>query len=73
MKGAPGRQETPKGPVDFMVMEFIDGETLAETLTKGPLLLHLGTQAVDALDKAHRAELVHRDVKSGNMMLSDLG
>ncbi len=59
---------------DFLVMEFIDGQTLAERLTKGPLpadeLLRLATQIVDALDKAHRCGIVHRDLKPGNIMLT---
>ena len=72
-----GKQDTDRGSVDFMVMEFIDGETLRERLATGPLPLQealgLGMQAADALDKAHRAGVVHRDVKPGNMMLSELG
>ncbi len=60
--------------VDFLVMEFIDGETLAERLTRGPLptaeVLKIGTQIADALEKAHRAGIIHRDLKPGNIMLT---
>ncbi len=60
--------------MDFLVMEYIDGPTLAERLTKGPLpqdeLLRLATQITDALDKAHRSGIVHRDLKPGNIMLT---
>ena len=63
--------------VDFLVMEYIDGETLADRLTKGPLpldqALAYGIQITDGLDKAHRAGIVHRDLKPGNMMLTKLG
>ncbi len=63
--------------IDFLVMEFIDGQTLAERLSKGPLptdeLLRLATQIVDALDKAHRSGIVHRDLKPGNIMLAREG
>jgi serine/threonine protein kinase len=67
----------PLGPVDFMVMEYIDGVTLAERLDKGPLpfpdVLRYGIQIADGLDKAHRAGVVHRNVKPGNLMLGPLG
>ena len=63
--------------VDFLVMEFIDGKTLAERLTGGPIptdgLLRLAVQIADALDKAHRAGIVHRDLKPGNIMLTREG
>jgi serine/threonine protein kinase len=51
--------------IDFMVMEYVEGETLAERLKKGALpldeVLEYGVQISDALDKAHRQGVVHRD------------
>ena len=59
------------GP-DYLVMELIDGETLAARLRKGPLpmqdVLRYGAQIADALTEAHRAGIVHRDLKPGNVM-----
>jgi len=63
--------------VDFLVMEYLDGETLAARLTKGPVpaqeLLTIAIQVADALDKAHRQNLIHRDLKPGNIMLTKSG
>jgi serine/threonine-protein kinase len=63
--------------VDFIVMECIEGETLAARLEKGPLpreqVLKYGIQIADALDKAHRSGVVHRDLKPGNIMLTASG
>ena len=63
--------------IDYLVMEYIEGETLAERLKKGarPLdkALEYGIQIADGLDKAHRAGIVHRDLKPGNAMLTKLG
>src|SRR5215469_17014116 len=57
--------------VDYLVMECVEGETLAKRLEKGPLpleqVLKYGAQIADALDKAHRAGIVHRDLKPGNI------
>src|SRR6516225_9646750 len=63
--------------VDYLVMEFVEGETLAKRLEKGPLpleqVLKLGGQIADAMDKAHRSGVVHRDLKPGNIMLTSTG
>jgi eukaryotic-like serine/threonine-protein kinase len=61
----------------FLVMECVEGETLAKRLEKGPLpleqVLKYGTQIADALDKAHRSGVLHRDLKPGNIMLPASG
>jgi serine/threonine protein kinase len=63
--------------VDYLVMEYLQGETLAEHLAKGPLPLDLtlrcGLEIADALDKAHRQGIVHRDLKPGNVMVTKAG
>ncbi len=63
--------------VDYLVMECVEGETLAKRLEKGPLpfeqVLKIGTQIAEALDKAHRNGIVHRDLKPGNVMLTATG
>jgi eukaryotic-like serine/threonine-protein kinase len=63
--------------VDYLVMEYLEGETLAQRLTKGPLptdqLLRCATEISDALEKAHRQGFVHRDLKPGNIMLTKSG
>ena len=62
---------------DFLVMELVEGETLAARLERGPLpaeqFLKVGVQIADALEKAHRAGIVHRDLKPGNVMLTKSG
>lgn len=62
---------------DFLVMEYLEGETLADRLKKGPLateqVLKIATEIADALEKAHRAGVVHRDLKPGNVMLTKSG
>jgi len=62
---------------DFLVMEFLQGETAAERLKRGklplPELLKIGMQVADALDKAHRKGVVHRDLKPSNIMLTKSG
>ncbi len=63
--------------VDFIVMECLEGEALAARLEKGPLrlaqVLQYGTEIADALDKAHRSGVMHRDLKPGNIMLTASG
>jgi hypothetical protein len=63
--------------VDYLVMEYLEGDTLADRLAKGPLSLEqtirFGVQIADALDKAHRQGIVHRDLKPGNVMLTSSG
>ena len=68
-----GRQDG----TDYLVMECVEGETVAKRLEKGPLpleqVLKYGAQIADALDKAHRSGVVHRDLKPGNIMLGATG
>jgi serine/threonine protein kinase/Tol biopolymer transport system component len=63
--------------VEFLVMEYLEGETLSERLAKGPLafdqVLRYGLEMADALDKAHRQGIVHRDLKPGNVMITKSG
>jgi serine/threonine protein kinase len=63
--------------IDFLVMEYLDGETLAARLARGKLpldeALQYGGQIVDALAAAHRAGILHRDLKPGNVMLTTTG
>ena len=63
--------------IDFLVMEYLEGETLAQRLTKGPLpiqqVLQYAIEISDALDKAHRKGVTHRDLKPGNIMLTKSG
>jgi serine/threonine protein kinase len=62
---------------DFLVMEYLEGETLAERLAKGPLLLDqvlkTATEIAQALEKAHRQGIIHRDLKPANIMLTKAG
>jgi serine/threonine-protein kinase len=63
--------------IDFLVMEYIEGETLAQRLAKGALpiqqVLQYAIEIADALDKAHRKGITHRDLKPGNIMLTKSG
>ena len=66
-----------EGDTDFLVMEYLEGETLAARLTTGPLptdeVLRYAVEIADALDKAHRQGIVHRDLKPANIMLTTAG
>jgi eukaryotic-like serine/threonine-protein kinase len=68
-----GRQEG----MDFLVMEYLEGETLAVRLARTAIkpdeTLRIGIEVADALDKAHRSGIVHRDLKPGNVMLTKGG
>jgi len=63
--------------VDFLVMEYLEGETLYARLARKPLApdetLKIAVEIADALDKAHRSGIVHRDLKPGNVMLTKSG
>jgi serine/threonine protein kinase/Tol biopolymer transport system component len=62
---------------DYLVMEFLEGETLAERLRKGPIplneILKIGIAVADALSVAHKQGIIHRDLKPGNIMLTKSG
>jgi len=68
-----GRQDD----TDYLVMELLEGESLAERLDRGALppaeVLAIGRQIAEALARAHRAGIVHRDLKPGNVMLTSTG
>ncbi|MGD0965668.1 MAG: protein kinase [Candidatus Acidiferrales bacterium] len=63
--------------IDYLVMELLEGQTLAARLAKGPLpldrVLRYAIEIADALDKAHRKGITHRDLKPGNIMLTKSG
>jgi hypothetical protein len=63
--------------VDYLVMEYLEGESLADRLKKGPLpldeALRYGREIADGLDEAHRKGIVHRDLKPGNVMITNRG
>jgi len=63
--------------IDFLVMEFLEGETLATRIAKGPMpteqVLKVGTEICDGLEKAHKTGVVHRDLKPANIMLTKSG
>jgi eukaryotic-like serine/threonine-protein kinase len=65
------------GDVAFLVMEYLEGETLAARLLRGPLprdeVLQRATEMASALDHAHRLGIVHRDLKPSNVMLTATG
>ena len=68
-----GRQDG----VDYLVMEYLEGETLAARVERGALpaeqVLRTGVEIADALEKAHRQGVIHRDLKPGNIMLTKAG
>lgn len=68
-----GRQDD----VDFLVMEFLEGETLQARLARKPLttpeILQIAIELASALEKAHRSGIIHRDLKPGNVMLTKGG
>src|SRR5205814_2991779 len=61
----------------FLALEFVEGETLAEHLARGPLpiaeTLDIGRQIASALEAAHEAGIIHRDLKPGNVKLTRSG
>jgi eukaryotic-like serine/threonine-protein kinase len=63
--------------IDYLVMEHLEGQTLAERLSKGPLaidqVLKYGAEICDGLERAHRSGVVHRDLKPANIMLTKSG
>jgi serine/threonine protein kinase/Tol biopolymer transport system component len=62
---------------DFLVMEYLEGETLGDRLLKGPLspeqVLKYGIEICEGLEKAHKSGVIHRDLKPGNIMLTKSG
>jgi non-specific serine/threonine protein kinase len=62
---------------DFIVMEYVEGETLTARLALGPLpvreAVQAGIQVADALDEAHARGIIHRDIKSANLMRTERG
>ncbi len=63
--------------IDYLVMEYLEGESLSKVLERGPMptadLLRIAIQIADALDKAHKQGLVHRDLKPGNIIITKNG
>jgi serine/threonine protein kinase len=63
--------------ISYLVMEYLEGETLADRLRRGPLppeqVLKCGIRICEGLDKAHRSGVVHRDLKPSNIMLTKTG
>ncbi|MEA2236074.1 MAG: eukaryotic-like serine/threonine-protein kinase [Thermoanaerobaculia bacterium] len=65
------------GDTEYLVMEYIEGETLADRIVRGRLplsqVLRYGTEIAQALQHAHRAGITHRDLKPGNVMITSSG
>ncbi|HYJ34049.1 MAG TPA: protein kinase [Candidatus Binatia bacterium] len=63
--------------MDYLIMEYLEGESLADRLQRGalplPEITKIGMEIADALDRAHRQGLVHRDLKPGNIVLTKGG
>jgi serine/threonine protein kinase len=63
--------------LDFLVMEYLEGQTLSDRLARGPLpldqVLKIGAEIAEAIEKAHRQGIIHRDLKPGNIMLTKSG
>src|SRR2546428_9098446 len=63
--------------VDYLVMEYLEGQTLADRIAKGPLpladVIRYGTEIAAALERAHAAGIVHRDLKPGNARITKTG
>jgi serine/threonine protein kinase/Tol biopolymer transport system component len=66
-----------EGDTEYLVMEYIEGETLADRIARGRLplsqVLRYGTEIAQALQHAHRAGITHRDLKPGNVMITSSG
>ncbi len=66
-----------EGPDLFIVMELVDGEPLSDRISRGPLsvpvVVHLASQIADALDEAQTLGIVHRDIKSANLIMTPRG
>ncbi len=73
----PSAEGGPALEIKYLVMEFLDGESLAQRLARGPLpiehVLRYGGQIADALERAHREGIIHRDLKPSNVMITKSG
>ncbi len=65
------------GESDYLVMEYVQGETLLDRIARGPIppiqVVRIGVEIARALDAAHRQGIIHRDLKPGNVMLTRSG